>query len=59
MLGAQIYFASMNDEYQRRILSALLILLRPIARALLKVGVGYREFSETAKTAFVETATKL
>lgn len=48
----------MNDEYQKRILSALLILLRPIARALLKVGVGYREFSETAKMAFVETATK-
>ena len=48
----------MQDDIQRRILGALLIVLRPIARALLRAGVGYREFSEIAKTAFVDTATK-
>jgi hypothetical protein len=48
----------MQDEIQRQILGAILLVLRPIVRAMLKVGVGYREFSELAKTAFVETATK-
>lgn len=52
-----IYFASMQNDIQRQILGAILLVLRPIARALLRVGVGYREFSEIAKTAFVETAT--
>jgi len=52
-----IYFVSMQDDIQRQILGAILLVLRPIARALLRVGVGYREFSEIAKTAFVETAT--
>ena len=48
----------MQDTFQRQILSALLIALRPLARALLKVGVGYREFAEISKTAFVDIATK-
>lgn len=48
----------MQDTIQRQILSALLLFLRPIARALLRAGVGYREFSEISKLAFVETATK-
>ena len=48
----------MQDDIQRQILGAILLVMRPIARALLRVGVGYREFSEIAKTAFVETATK-
>jgi hypothetical protein len=47
----------MENDIQRQILGAILLVLRPIARALLRVGVGYREFSEIAKTAFVETAT--
>ena len=32
------------------------MVLRPIARALLRAGVGYREFAEISKTAFVDVA---
>lgn len=53
-----IYFASMQDAIQRKILDALLTALRPIARALLRAGIGFREFDEIAKTAFVDVATK-
>ncbi len=48
----------MRDNIQRQILDALLIALRPLARALLRAGIGYREFTEIAKTAFVDIATK-
>lgn len=46
----------MQDEIQRRILGAFLVVLRPIARILLRFGIGFREFSEIAKTAFVDVA---
>jgi hypothetical protein len=48
----------MQDTIQRQILSALLIALRPLARALLRAGIGFREFEEISKTAFVDIATK-
>ncbi len=48
----------MRDNIQRQILDALLVALRPIARALLRAGIGYREFAEISKTAFVDIATK-
>ena len=48
----------MQNDIQNQIHAAILLVLRPIARALLRAGVGYREFSEISKTAFVETATK-
>lgn len=48
----------MQDTIQQQILNALLIALRPLARALLRAGIGYREFEEISKTAFVEIATK-
>jgi len=48
----------MQDSIQRQILGALLLVLKPLARALLKAGVGYREFAEISKTAFVEIATR-
>lgn len=48
----------MQDTIQRQILGALLLFLRPIARALLRAGVGYREFAEISKSAFVDIATK-
>jgi hypothetical protein len=35
-----------------------LIAIRPLARALLRAGIGYREFAEISKTAFVDIATK-
>lgn len=53
-----LYSASMQDAIQRKILNALLLVLRPIARALLRAGIGFREFDEIAKTAFVDVATK-
>lgn len=57
-LEASIYFSPMPEDIQQKILGAILLMLRPIVRALLRGGIGYREFSEIAKTAFVETATK-
>lgn len=48
----------MHDSTQRRILTALLIPLKPIARALLRAGIGHREFAEVSKSAFVEVASK-
>lgn len=47
----------MQDNIQRQILDALLLVLRPLARALLRAGIGFREFDEIAKTAFVDIAT--
>ncbi len=48
----------MRDNIQRQILDALLVALRPLARALLRAGIGYREFAEMSKTAFVDIATR-
>ena len=48
----------MQDDIQRQILGALLLVMRPIARALLRAGIGYREFAEICKTAFVDVAGK-
>lgn len=42
---------------QKKILEALFRALRPVARALLRSGIGYREFAEIAKSAFVNVAT--
>jgi len=47
----------MQDDIQRKILTAVLVALRPLARILLRFGIGFREFSEIAKTAFVDVAT--
>jgi len=47
----------MQNDIQRQILGAFLIALRPIARILLRFGIGFREFSEISKTAFVDVAT--
>ena len=51
-----IPFMRMQDKTQRQILAAFLVILRPIARILLRFGIGFREFSEIAKTAFVDVA---
>lgn len=48
----------MSDDVQNQILRAVLIFMRPIARILLRFGIGFREFSEMAKIAFVDVATK-
>ncbi|NOX70280.1 MAG: hypothetical protein GXP15_13910 [Gammaproteobacteria bacterium] len=48
----------MKETVQRQVLNALLVALRPIAKMLLRSGIGYREFSEISKSAFVDVATK-
>jgi hypothetical protein len=48
----------MPDNTQTKILNAFLIALRPIAKILLRFGIGFREFSEVAKVAFVDVASK-
>lgn len=47
----------MNDQFRNTIHQACRILLRPIASMLLKTGMTWREFSELAKSVFVEVAT--
>lgn len=47
----------MQDTAKNNVLSALLKALRPIARFLMKSGIGYREFAEISKSAFVDVAT--
>ena len=47
----------MHNDIQRQILNAFLIALRPIAKILLRFGIGFNEFSDIAKTAFVDVAT--
>lgn len=46
----------MRDDIQRQILGAFLVVLKPVARILLRYGIGFREFSEIAKIAFVDVA---
>lgn len=47
----------MQENSNKATLSELLKALRPIARFLMKAGIGYREFAEIAKIAFVDVAT--
>jgi len=46
----------MSSPLQSKILRALFVALKPIARSLLRAGVGYREFSDMAKAAFISEA---
>lgn len=46
----------MGDSIKRQILAAFLVVMKPFARILLRYGIGFREFSEIAKTAFVDVA---
>lgn len=47
----------MEMDPKKAALSACRLLLRPLVYLLLKSGVSWREFSEVAKTSFVEVAT--
>ena len=47
----------MQDKIQKQILDAFFVVLRPIAKILLRYGIGYKEFAEVAKSAFVDVAT--
>lgn len=46
----------MSSPLQSSILRALFVALKPLARALLRAGVGYREFADVAKAAFIQEA---
>lgn len=46
----------MPSATQTKILEALYSAFRPLARAMLRSGLGYREFAEIAKAAFVNVA---
>lgn len=46
----------MHNVIQNAVFSAVREFMKPVARLMLKNGVGYREFSEICKAAFVEVA---
>jgi len=46
----------MNSAPQIRLLQAIGKCLRPMARMMLRSGIGYRQFAELAKVAFVQEA---
>jgi hypothetical protein len=48
----------MGDDSRSRLSAALLGALRPIAGALLACGIGYKDFAEICKRAFVEAASE-
>jgi len=44
----------MDEKIKKEILDAFLVVMRPIVRILLRFGIGYREFLEVIKTAYVD-----
>jgi hypothetical protein len=52
-----IYFGAMPSATQKKILEGLFHAMKPLARAMLRSGIGYRDFAEIAKSAFVNVAT--
>lgn len=46
----------MQEDQQIKILRAFHLVLRPIVKILLRYGIGYNQFAETVKTAFVDVA---
>jgi hypothetical protein len=46
----------MQEKLKQQVLDAFLLVMRPIVRILLRYGIGYREFVEVTKTAFVDIA---
>ena len=46
----------MQDAVQKEILKAFFLVLKPMARMLLRFGVSYKDFNEIVKTAFVDVA---
>jgi hypothetical protein len=47
----------MSEAIKNKILKALFVAIKPIAKSLIRSGIGYKEFSDIAKSAFVEVAT--
>lgn len=48
----------MNETHQKPLVAALLKLLRPLARILLRNGVSFSTFSDLAKWVYVDVATR-
>ena len=46
----------MQDKLKKQVLDSFLIVMRPIVRILLRYGIGYREFVEVLKMAYVDIA---
>lgn len=46
----------MQEKTKQLVLDAFQLMLRPVVRILLRYGIGYREFAEVTKTAFVDVA---
>jgi hypothetical protein len=44
----------MQKSHQKKVLDAFQLVLRPVVKILLRYGIGYNEFAETVKTAFVD-----
>jgi hypothetical protein len=47
----------MQEKMKQRVLDAFLLVMRPIVKILLRYGISFSEFAETAKTSFVDVAT--
>lgn len=47
----------MQENTKQRVLGTLQLVFRPIVKILLRYGISFSEFSETAKTSFVDVAT--
>ena len=46
----------MQEKLKQQVLNTFLLVMRPVVRILLRYGIGYREFAEVVKTAFVDVA---
>ena len=44
----------MQVSVKQQVLDAFLLVMRPVVRILLRYGIGYREFAEVVKTAYVD-----
>lgn len=47
----------MEDKLKQSVLNAFLLVMRPIVKILLRYGIGFKEFSEIVKMAFVDVST--
>ena len=50
------YISPMQEKLKQEVLNTFVLVMRPIVRILLRYGIGYREFAEAVKTAFVDVA---
>ena len=44
----------MQEEQQKKVLDAFQLVLRPIVKILLRYGIGFNQFAEAVKTAYVD-----